>query len=98
MTAALDWHLLDQPEHAGLQRLVRDLNHLYRDEPALHQLDCDPAGFAWIEGGDTEQQRPVVRAARRARQRCRDRLELHAGRAPRLSHRHAAAAACGASG
>ena len=52
---SLDWHLLDQPEHAGLHRLIRDLNHLYRDEAALHQRDCDPAGFAWIEAGDSEQ-------------------------------------------
>jgi len=52
---SLDWHLLDDAAHKGLQRLVSDLNHLYRAAPALHQLDCDPAGFAWIEGGDTEQ-------------------------------------------
>ena len=52
---SLDWHLLDDPGHAGLQRLVRDLNALYRESPALHALDCEPAGFAWIEGGDTEQ-------------------------------------------
>ncbi len=52
---SLDWHLLDQPDHAGLQRLVRDLNHLYKSQPALHERDCDPAGFAWIEGGDSEQ-------------------------------------------
>ncbi len=51
---ALDWHLLEEPDHAGLQRLVRDLNTLYRESPALHALDCEPAGFAWIEGGDTE--------------------------------------------
>jgi 1,4-alpha-glucan branching enzyme len=51
---SLDWHLLDDPDHAGLQRLVRDLNELYRETPALHALDCEPAGFAWIEGGDTE--------------------------------------------
>ena len=48
----LDWGLLDQPGHAGLQRLVRDLNHLYRQEGALHRLDADPAGFAWIVGDD----------------------------------------------
>ncbi|MEX2615126.1 MAG: 1,4-alpha-glucan branching protein GlgB [Alphaproteobacteria bacterium] len=52
---SLDWHLLGEADHAGLQRLVRDLNALYRECPALHTLDCDPAGFAWIEGGDTEQ-------------------------------------------
>ena len=53
--SSLDWHLLDDPAHAGLQRLVRDLNGLYRASPALHALDCEPAGFAWIEGGDVEQ-------------------------------------------
>ncbi|MGY6272233.1 1,4-alpha-glucan branching protein GlgB [Achromobacter denitrificans] len=45
--AALDWNLLDQPAHRGVQRLVADLNGLYRDLPALHSLDADPAGFAW---------------------------------------------------
>jgi len=52
---SLDWHLLNVAEHAGMQRLVKDLNALYRDNPALHALDCDPAGFAWIEGGDVDQ-------------------------------------------
>ncbi|MGF1624758.1 MAG: 1,4-alpha-glucan branching protein GlgB [Alphaproteobacteria bacterium] len=52
---SLDWHLLGDPAHAGLQQLIRDLNRLYREEPALHALDCNPAGFAWIEGGDVEQ-------------------------------------------
>jgi 1,4-alpha-glucan branching enzyme len=52
---SLDWHLLDQgPYHRGLQRLVADLNHLYRREPALHQLDFDPAGFQWIDCNDWE--------------------------------------------
>jgi 1,4-alpha-glucan branching enzyme len=45
---SLDWHLLDQPRHAGMQRLVRDLNQLYASMPALHALDCDPAGFRWV--------------------------------------------------
>ena len=45
---SLDWHLLDQPKHAGIHSLIRDLNKLYRDTPALHELDCDPAGFEWI--------------------------------------------------
>ncbi len=52
---SLDWHLLENEDHAGLKRLVRDLNTLYRGTNALHALDCDPAGFAWIEGGDVEQ-------------------------------------------
>ncbi len=52
---SLDWHLLQWPPHQGLQRYVRDLNTLYRGEPALHQLDCDPAGFEWIDANDYEQ-------------------------------------------
>jgi len=38
--ASLDWHLLNEPEHHGIQRWVRDLNTLYRGEPALHERDC----------------------------------------------------------
>ena len=52
--ASLDWHLLDDPDHAGMQKLVRDLNGLYRGVPALHELDCDPAGFEWIDCTDWE--------------------------------------------
>ncbi len=48
----LAWNVLDQPEHAGVQSLVRKLNRLYRTEPALHALDADPAGFRWIIGDD----------------------------------------------
>ncbi|WP_199544799.1 1,4-alpha-glucan branching protein GlgB [Paraburkholderia kururiensis] len=47
------WHLLDDPLHRGVQKLVRDLNHLYHDEPALYALDSDPGGFEWIIGDDT---------------------------------------------
>ncbi|WP_417807768.1 1,4-alpha-glucan branching protein GlgB [Thioclava sp.] len=50
----LDWYLLDDPRHAGLRNLVRDLNRLYRDMPALHWGDCDPQGFSWIEADDAE--------------------------------------------
>jgi len=45
---------LDYPLHAGLQRWVEDLNRLYRSEPALHELDCDPAGFEWIDCNDAD--------------------------------------------
>jgi 1,4-alpha-glucan branching enzyme len=63
---SLDWHLLGEgPYHRGLQRLVRDLNRLYRRERALHELDADPAGFAWIDCADWEQS--VVSFVRRAR-------------------------------
>jgi 1,4-alpha-glucan branching enzyme len=52
--ASLDWDLLDYPFHAGLQRWVQDLNWLYRNEPALHELDCDPGGFEWIDCDDAD--------------------------------------------
>ena len=50
----LDWDLLGYPLHAGLQRWVQDLNRLYRSEPALHEMDCDPAGFEWIDCDDAD--------------------------------------------
>ena len=53
--AGLDWHLLDQPEHAGVQRLVQDLNGLYRREPALHERDVEEAGFEWVDCSDSAQ-------------------------------------------
>ncbi len=63
---SLDWHLLDQgPYHRGLQRLVRDLNRVYRAEPALHQVDFEPAGFEWMDCSDADQS--VVAFVRRAR-------------------------------
>ena len=49
---SLDWHLLDNPQHAGVQRLVRDLNALYRATPALYQRDFVPEGFEWIDHND----------------------------------------------
>jgi 1,4-alpha-glucan branching enzyme len=51
----LDWHLLGDPMHRGVQQVLRDLNRLYRELPALHELDADPAGFQWIDAGDAEQ-------------------------------------------
>ncbi|HZK66630.1 MAG TPA: 1,4-alpha-glucan branching protein GlgB [Chloroflexota bacterium] len=49
---SLDWHLAEHAPHAGVMKLVEQLNQLYRSEPALHQLDLDPAGYEWIDGGD----------------------------------------------
>lgn len=51
---SLDWHLLDAPRHRGMQALVKDLNHFYRDSTALHELDCEAAGFSWVDGADVE--------------------------------------------
>ena len=51
----VDWHLLDDAMHRGVQALLRDLNRLYRELPALHQLDCEAAGFEWLELHDSDQ-------------------------------------------
>ena len=48
----LDWYLLQYPEHRGVQKLVSDLNHVYREEPALHEQDDVPQGFQWLIGDD----------------------------------------------
>jgi 1,4-alpha-glucan branching enzyme len=53
--ASLDWHLLDHPRHAALQRWVEDLNRFYRQEPALFTQDFTPAGFEWIDCNDVMQ-------------------------------------------
>ncbi|HVR39033.1 MAG TPA: 1,4-alpha-glucan branching protein GlgB [Thermoanaerobaculia bacterium] len=52
--ASLDWDLLDTPIHEGLRRWMEDLNKLYRDTPAMHELDMAPGGFEWIDCCDTE--------------------------------------------
>jgi 1,4-alpha-glucan branching enzyme len=51
---SLDWDLLTEPAHAGMLRWVSDLNRLYATEPALHELDCDPDGFRWVQYDDAE--------------------------------------------
>jgi len=53
--AELSWHLSQQPLHQGISTALRDLNSLYRAEPALHQHDFDPSGFRWIIADDREQ-------------------------------------------
>ncbi len=65
----LDWHLLETAWHGGAQACARDLNRLYRDVPALHDLDFDPAGFQWIDCHDADHS--VVSWLRRDREgRC----------------------------
>lgn len=53
-SAGLDWWLLDNPSHAGVHRLVRDLNRYYRDTPALWEQDFSPAGFEWLDANDAD--------------------------------------------
>jgi 1,4-alpha-glucan branching enzyme len=62
---SLDWPLLDDALHKGMQNWVRDLNRLYRREPSLHQVEFDHAGFEWIDCHDRENS--VVSFVRRAR-------------------------------
>jgi 1,4-alpha-glucan branching enzyme len=62
---SLDWHLIDQPLHAGLQAWVRDLNALYAREPSLYEVDVAPAGFQWIDCNDVENS--VISFVRRAK-------------------------------
>ncbi|HEY2029760.1 MAG TPA: 1,4-alpha-glucan branching protein GlgB [Myxococcales bacterium] len=53
--SSLDWHLTADPRHAGLQRLVADLNALMVKHPALYELDTEAAGFEWIDANDSNQ-------------------------------------------
>jgi len=52
---SLDWHLLQYPSHQGIQRWLKDLNHTYKTEPALYELDFESYGFEWIDFSDVEQ-------------------------------------------
>ena len=60
----LDWEVLGDPRHAGLQRWVRDLNRVYHEQPSLWDADFDPAGFSWIDCNDHEHS--IIALTRRA--------------------------------
>lgn len=51
----LDWFLLTEPKHLGMQRYMRALYKIYREYPALYELDYDPAGFRWMDPDDSEE-------------------------------------------
>ena len=51
---SLPWHLAEEPRHAGVRALVRDLNRVYRETPALHRRDHDGDGFAWLSWQDSQ--------------------------------------------
>ncbi len=82
---SLDWHLLDDPEHRQIQLLVGELNRLYKTEPALHELDADPAGFRWIDADDAE--RSVLVYERIARDGTRIVCGLNFTPVPRFNYR-----------
>ncbi|MCA1594691.1 MAG: 1,4-alpha-glucan branching protein GlgB [Acidobacteria bacterium] len=81
---SLDWHLLDEADHKGVQTLVRDLNRIYREEPALYEADIEPAGFEWIDADDaTENVLAFMRVAPSTgaiRWKRRDGRGVHRGR------------------
>jgi 1,4-alpha-glucan branching enzyme len=53
--SSLDWHLLQYPEHFAIKRWVSDLNALYKNIISMHELDCDPTGFEWVDCNDAQQ-------------------------------------------
>lgn len=68
---SLDWHLLDDASHQGIHSVTRDLNKLYTSLPALHELDCDPAGFEWIVTDDSDRNVFIwMRKGNAGRERC----------------------------
>ena len=94
---SLDWHLLENPEHAGIQSLVRDLNKAYKAEPALWEMDFDGAGFWWTEANAADDN--VIAFARRTqglRARRAVRRQLLAGGALTTTGSACRAAAAGA--
>jgi 1,4-alpha-glucan branching enzyme len=52
--SSLEWHLLDYDRHENMRRWVDELNWFYKREPAMHELDLDPAGFQWIDANDAD--------------------------------------------
>lgn len=81
----LPWHLLDDPAHAGVQQLVRDLNHRYREAPALHARDTDPHSFQWLVVDDHDHS---VLAFARYGQHVEDTLVVIANLTPVVRHTH----------
>ena len=81
----LDWELLARPEHRGVQQLARDLNRLYRDMGALHELDFDHQGFSWIDCHDADQS--VISFLRRDRRGACAIIVLNFTPVPRRAYR-----------
>ena len=84
---SLDWHLLERPRPRGRPRLLRDLNRLYRAEPALWERDFDPSGFRWLEADDSAVERARVRALLRRRRAARSSARATSRRVARPGYR-----------
>jgi 1,4-alpha-glucan branching enzyme len=65
--SSVEWHVTQEPRHAGVQHWVKDLNHLYQSQPALHERDFSPDGFQWIDHSDADNS--TLFFLRRGRQR-----------------------------
>ncbi|SFP70804.1 1,4-alpha-glucan branching enzyme [Nitrosomonas cryotolerans] len=81
----LDWKLLELKQHANIQAIGRDLNHLYKNTPALHQLDFYSEGFAWIDCHDADQS--VISYLRRSRNDTFMLIVLNFTPVPRINYR-----------
>jgi 1,4-alpha-glucan branching enzyme len=83
---SLDWHLLDYAPHRGILRWVHDLNQLYKNESALHELDCEPSGIEWVDWRDAD--KSTISFIRRGRERDTALLVvLNFTPVPRISYR-----------
>jgi 1,4-alpha-glucan branching enzyme len=85
-TESLDWHLLEQSLHHGVQNLIRDLNRVYADESALWEVDSEPAGFEWIDVDNSLQN--IVAFVRRSTEKQRELICVcNSSAVPRNSYR-----------
>ena len=82
---SLDWQLLEFSEHRGLQDWVTDLNALYKKNPAMHRLDCDPSGFSWIDCNDWDNSVLALMRYDGQGAKVAAGVQLHVHRAPGLS-------------
>ena len=82
---SLDWNLLEYAPHEGVRRLVTELNRLYRAEGALHENDCNPAGFEWVDCADW--QGSILSFLRKGRQGSPVLVACNFTPVPRLSYR-----------
>ncbi|MGJ3237864.1 MAG: 1,4-alpha-glucan branching protein GlgB [Anaerolineae bacterium] len=83
---SLDWHLMDMETHQTFNKFMKDLNHLYQQEPALYQVDFTPDGFRWIDANDAENSTfTFIRYAKNKREFVV--VSMNSTPVPRLGHR-----------
>jgi 1,4-alpha-glucan branching enzyme len=87
---ALEWWVLQYPEHGGLMQWVADLNRYYTQEPALHEIDFDASGFEWVDAAMPKRACSPSCASRATATHAARRVQFHAGAARELPSRRAA--------